>query len=247
MRRGAKQVGLRSQLCSPIVAEAIGSCGFDYVYLDMEHSPNDLMSVMQQSQAVSVSCAHTLVRLPVMNAILIQQLMDCGLENIVVPMVETEEQARAAVEAMRYPPRGNRGVAKVHRGNGYSGQPNYLSSIDDRVCLIAQIETRKALENMSAIAAVDGIHALLFGPADLAADLGYIEQANHPVVMEAIASGIAAARKAGVFAGMSTGSGEAARAWFERGCQFVSVGGDLQILVDQARAFERDAHVGLSG
>lgn len=241
MRAGRQQLGIRSQICSTMVAEALGMSGYDYVYLDMEHSPNDLMSIMQQGQALAGTQAHAVVRLPTMDTVLIQQLLDCGIENIVVPMVETADQARAAVSAMRYPPKGSRSVAKVHRGNGYASQTDYADTIEDRLCLIVQAESGLALQNIGEIAAVEGVHGVLFGPGDLAADLGYLGRATHPEVEAAISKGIAAIHAAGTFAGMSTGDGITGRRWLEAGCNFVSIGGDLQILVEQARRFVKDA------
>jgi 2-keto-3-deoxy-L-rhamnonate aldolase RhmA len=239
MRAGCRQVGIRSQLCSTIVAEALGSCGADYVYLDMEHSPNDLMAVLQQAQALAGTPAHTLVRLPTLDPVLIQQLLDFGIENIVVPMIETVEQAKAAVEATRYPPRGIRSMARVHRGNAYGDNADYPAQIESRLCLIAMVETRAALERAHEIAAVDGVHGVLIGPADLSADFGHFAAGLHPQVAEDIANAIPRISQAGAFAGMSTGSPDAAKEWFEKGCQFVSVAGDLQLLVEQARAFTR--------
>ncbi|MDE1991942.1 MAG: hypothetical protein KGI75_05540 [Rhizobiaceae bacterium] len=241
MRAGRQQVGLRSQLCSPIAAEVLGLSGCDYVYIDMEHSPNDLMSVLQQAQAIAGTPAHVLVRLPKLDSLLIQQLLDLGIENIVVPMVETVEEAQIAVAATRYPPHGVRSVARVHRGNGYAAGSDYFDEIDRRVCLIVMIETKAALSGIEEIAAVDGVHGVLIGPADLAADLGHARAPNHPDVMNAIADAIPKIRAAGAFAGMSAGDGAAGRKWLDVGCQFVSVAGDIQMLAGQARAMVKGA------
>ncbi len=241
MKAGRRQIGIRSQLCSSIVAEALGRCGADFVYLDMEHSPNDPMSILQQSQALAGTPAHALVRLPCMDAILIQQLLDFGIENIVGPMVETVEQARQAVVATRYPPRGGRSAARVHRGNGFGAETDYAERIEDRLCLIVQAESRHALEQVGEIAAVDGVDCVLFGPADLAADFGHFGNSDHPDVVAAITGAVAEIRAAGAFAGMSSGTGRHGREWLDKGCQFVSVAGDLQILVGQARRLVADA------
>jgi 4-hydroxy-2-oxoheptanedioate aldolase len=241
MRAGQRQVGIRSQFCSPLVAETLGITGCDYVYLDMEHSPNDLMSVLLQAQAIAGTPADTLVRVPEFNSVLIQQLLDLGVENIVVPMIESAEQARAAVAATRYPPKGVRSVAKVHRGNAYALDSSYTKTIDDRICLVCMIETRAGLDQIEAIASVEGVHGVLIGPADLAADLGHVGSANHPEVMAAIADALPRIRAAGAFPGMSTGDAASARKWFEAGAQFVSIGGDIQILVEKVRAMVEEA------
>jgi 2-keto-3-deoxy-L-rhamnonate aldolase RhmA len=235
MLAGKPQVGIRSQLCSAIAAEAIASCGYDYVYLDMEHAPNDLMSVLHQANAIAAAGSHTVVRLPGNDGLLIQRLLDLGIDNLVIPMVESEGDAKSAVAATRYPPQGNRSAAAVHRGNRFGIETDYIATIKDRICLIVQVESRRGLENAAEIAAVDGIDGILFGPADLAADLGHLGSATHPDVVTAITQGIALVRGAGKLAGMSTADAVAAKDWFEKGCCFVSIGGDLQLLTRGAQ------------
>ena len=234
LRAGIPQIGIRSQLCSPIVAEAFGFCGFDYIYIDMEHSPNDLMSVLHQAQAIAGTTAETVVRIPSNDIVLIQRLLDVGVENIVVPMVETAQEARLAASAVRYPPHGIRSLARVHRGNGYGTDDNYASSVSDRICLVAQIESQAAVERASEIASVDGVDAVLFGPADLAADMGYPGKTEHPEVLSTIEGGLKKILAAGKFAGMSTTDPTIAAEWFAKGCGLVSIASDLQTLVREA-------------
>jgi 2-keto-3-deoxy-L-rhamnonate aldolase RhmA len=229
------QIGIRSQLCSAIAAEAVASCGYDYVYIDMEHAPNDPMSVLHQAHAVAAAGSHTVVRLPGNDGLLIARLLDLGIDNLVIPMVESEADAKRAVAATRYPPQGNRSAAAVHRGNRFGLDNEYIHTVSDRICLIVQIESRRGLENISEIAAVDGIDALLFGPADLAADLGHLGSATHPDVVAAISKGVALVCSAGKLAGMSTAEGSAGKEWFGKGCRFVSIGGDLQLLTRTAQ------------
>jgi 2-keto-3-deoxy-L-rhamnonate aldolase RhmA len=234
------QIGSRTQIANTMVAEALGCCGFDYVYIDMEHSPADALSAMQQCQAVQGTPAHPVVRLPSNDAILIQKLLDLGVENFVVPMVDTAEQAKAAVAATRYPPHGTRSFARVHRGNRYGGDIDYPRNAADRICVIVQAETRAALANISAIAAIPGLDGVLFGPADLAADMGYIGDPDGPEVSAAIRTAIGAIRAVGSRSGMSTGSAAKGREWIAAGCSFVSVAGDLAMLVGQARRIAAD-------
>jgi 2-keto-3-deoxy-L-rhamnonate aldolase RhmA len=235
MRNGVPQIGVRTQLCSPIVAEALGFCGFDYVYIDMEHSPNDLMSVLHQCQALAGTGAHPVVRLPTNDVSTIQSLLDIGVENLVVPLVETAEEARKAASAMRYPPDGIRSAARSHRGNRYGTLDGYRDLAARRLCLVVQIESRAAVGRIADIAAVDGVDGLLFGPADLAADLGHFGKTEHPEVVDMIEGGIEAILRAGKLAGMSSGDPALAPRWFDRGCRFVSVAGDLPMLVGQAK------------
>lgn len=241
LRAARRLVGVRTQIDSPSVAEALGFCGFDYVYIDMEHSHADLRSVMQQCQAVAATPAHPVVRIPSNNAVLIQQLLDLGVQNVVVPMINTAEDARNVVAATRYPPEGFRSVSRIHRGNRYGADADYATRAGDSICVIVQAETRTALENIDAIAAVPGLDGVLFGPADLSANLGFIGQADHPKVTEAIRHAIVRIRAAGAFAGMSTNDPARAREWLAAGCQFVSAAGDMALMVAQARRVAAEA------
>src|SRR5262245_30382031 len=234
LRSATPQIGIRSQLCSALAAEAIAGCGYDYVYLDMEHAPNDLMSILNQSNAIAAAGSHTVVRLPGNDGLLMQRLLDLGINNLVIPMVESAADAEQAVAATRYPPKGNRSAAAVHRGNRFGLDATYLVDVLERICLIVQIESRRGLETVSEIAAVDGVDGLLFGPADLAADLGHLGNGSHPDVANAISRGVERVCAVGKFAGMSTADPTSARNWFAKGCRFVSIGGDLQLLTRSA-------------
>jgi 2-keto-3-deoxy-L-rhamnonate aldolase RhmA len=235
LRSGAPQIGIRCQFCSPMVAEAIAWSGYQYVYIDMEHAPNDPMSVVQQCQAIAGTPAHPVVRLPTNNAVLIQQMLDAGIENLVVPMVETAKEAEAAVAAVRFPPAGIRSVARFHRGNRFGNMKDYETTTDERVCLVVQVETRAAIERISEIASVDGVDGVLFGPADLAADIGHLGDADHPDVLQMMSDAIPKIGAAGKFAGMSSGDPSSTQGWLAKGCHFISIGGDIPMLVSQAR------------
>jgi 2-dehydro-3-deoxyglucarate aldolase len=198
----------------------------------MEHSTADLANVVSLSQAIAGTPAASIVRLPSNDTVLIQRLLDSGLENIVVPMVENAEEASMAASAMRYPPRGTRSVARIHRGNAYGTDPSYVSTLDDRLCLGVQIESGKAVDNAFEIANVDGVDAVFFGPGDLAADLGHIGKADHPEVVAALLRGMEQIGKAGKFSGTSTANAELGARWLGSGCAFVSIAGDLQTLTE---------------
>lgn len=241
LRRAVPQYGMRTQFCSPIVAELLGFCGYDYVYIDMEHSPNDLMSVLHQCHALAGTGAQPVVRLPANDPAVIQGLLDIGVENLVVPMVETVEQARQAAAITRYPPRGTRSMARAHRGNQYGVMTDYVSVADDRICLIVQIESAAAIGRIGEIAAVDGVDGLLFGPADLAADMGHAGNGDHPDVLAAIAGALAPIIAAGKFPGMSTGNAATAGDWIRKGVRFISVAGDVPALAGQAKRALADA------
>jgi 2-keto-3-deoxy-L-rhamnonate aldolase RhmA len=233
-RRG--QVGIRSQTCSPLIVEALGYCGYDYVYIDMEHAPNELLSVVQQSQAVAATDADTVVRIPSNDAVLIARLLDGGIRNIVVPMVNSGEEARMAVAATRYPPEGLRGAAVTHRGSHFGAIPNYLASASERICVVVQIESRQGLDALEDIASTPGLDGILFGPADLAADLGYLGRSDHRDVQDEIERALPIIKAAGKAAGMSTSKPEHAKHLLSLGFDFVSTGGDMELLVKGARA-----------
>lgn len=235
MRAGIPQIGIRTQFCSPIVAEALGFCGFDYVYIDMEHAPNDVMSVLLQAQALAASEAHAVVRLASDDPAVIQRLLDVGIENLVIPMVESPEQAARMAKAALYPPRGARSASGVHRGNRYGNLDLGPTLGEDRLCITVQIESRAAIGRVAEIAAVEGVDALLFGPADLAADYGHFGQTEHPEVVAAIEGAAAIIQRAGKLVGMSTGVPSLAGGWLARGFNFISVAGDVALLVGQAR------------
>jgi 4-hydroxy-2-oxoheptanedioate aldolase len=232
---GAVQIGVRSQFCSPIVAEALGFCGYDYVYIDMEHSPNDLMSVLGQAQALAGTGAYAVVRLPSDDPAMIQGLLDIGIENLVVPMVESAEQAKRVAKAALYAPRGGRSAARFTRGNHYGNRDLGPLRGEDRLCLTVQIESRAAISRIAEIADVDGIDALLFGPNDMAADFGHFGNAEHPEVVAAIEGAIEVIKRSGKLVGMSTGKFELCGHWLAKGCQFISIAGDMPLLVGQAQ------------
>jgi 4-hydroxy-2-oxoheptanedioate aldolase len=232
LKSGQKLVGIRMQVPNTIIAEALGLSGFDYVYIDMEHSPFGLISTLEVCQAIVGTPAIPVVRLPSDDLVLIQQLLDAGIENLVIPMVENAHQAQRIASVTRYPPKGTRSVARLHRGNCYGRKADqYNHVIEEKICLTLQIETRTALKNLPEIAAVDGVDAVLFGPGDLAADFGHIGKTEHPEVLEAISTGVAAGLETGKLVGMSTADASFAKKWFDQGCSFVSVGSDLQLLM----------------
>src|SRR6185503_13368877 len=186
IRAGKPQIGFWSSLCSNIVAEVIGGSGFDWILIDTEHAPNELPMVLSQLQALMGGTAEPVVRPAWNDTVLIKRLLDIGAQNLLVPYVQTPEEARPAVAATRYPPAGVRGVAVAPRANRYGRVKDYLEKADREICLLVQIETRLGLENIEAIAAVQGIDGLFIGPSDLSADLGHLGNPGHPAVREAI-------------------------------------------------------------
>jgi 4-hydroxy-2-oxoheptanedioate aldolase len=236
LRDGRPQVGLWSSLASHITVEIIAGSGFDWLLLDTEHAPNELTMVHQQLQALAGGTASAVVRPAWNDMILFKRLMDIGVQSFVVPYVQNAEEARRAVAATRYPPDGVRGVAAMTRANGYGRVKDYVKRVHDEICLVVQIETRAALENLEAIAAVDGIDGLFIGPSDLAAGLGHLGNSAHPTVRSAIDDAILRIIKTGKVAGILAPIEADAKHWLDLGALFVAVGSDAGILARQSEA-----------
>jgi len=243
LREGRPQIGLWMGMSDPSAAELLAGTGFDWLLIDAEHTPNDPRSVLPLLQAVAPYPVHPIVR-PVRGAVeLIKQYLDIGAQTLLLPMIETPEQAALMVAATRYPTRGIRGVASAStRASRFSQIDRYFHECDAEMCVLVQVESVKGLENLSAIATVEGVDGVFFGPADLAASMGLIGQPTDPKVRTAIAQGIATVRKAGKAAGTLTGDQRLAREYLALGALFVAVGVDMSLLVraatDLAGAFK---------
>jgi 4-hydroxy-2-oxoheptanedioate aldolase len=236
LKQGRAQIGLWSTLSSHIGAEVIAASGFDWVLFDTEHAPSDLLLVHQQLQAVQGSATSAVVRPAWNDPVLFKRLLDSGAQSFVVPFVQNADEARRAVASTRYPPRGIRGVATTTRANRYGRVKGYLQHADEEICVIVQIETRAAVAEIEAIAAVDGIDGLFIGPSDLAADLGHLGDNAHPEVKSAIASAVGRIRRTGKAAGILAPVEADAQHWLELGCTFVGVGSDTGLLARHSEA-----------
>lgn len=235
IRQGQTQIGCWVGLADANVAEALAGCGFDWLLLDGEHAPNDVRTVLEQLRAVAPYSVHPIVR-PVQGEVaLIKQYLDVGAQTLLVPMIDTPEQAALMVKAMRYPPHGIRGVgAALARASRWNQVTDYLKQADDQMCLLVQAETTLAVKNLEAIASVEGVDGVFFGPADLSASMGYRGQPAHPEVVKIILKGIATVRAAGKAAGVLMGDPKMAQMYLEAGAQFVAVGVDTTLLVRAA-------------
>jgi len=197
LREGRRQIGFWSALCSNIAAEIISNAGFDWILIDTEHAPNEIPGVLAQLQAMGKGTAEPVVRCAWNDLILLKRILDVGARSILVPFVQNADEAKRAVEATRYPPLGNRGVAASHRANRWGQVGNYHAGAYQEMCVIVQIETRAALSAVEAIAAVDGVDGLFIGPSDLASDRGPLGQLRHPDVQAAFEDGCRRIRGAG--------------------------------------------------
>ena len=229
------QIGLWVGLADAYAAELIASTGFDWLCIDAEHAPNDPRSVLRQLQSVAPYAVHPVVRPLHGTTETIKQYLDIGAQTILVPMIETAEQAALVVAATRYPTRGNRGVgsalARASRWNQIEG---YLERCDGEICVLVQVESAAALRNLESIAAVPGVDGVFFGPADLSASMGLLGKPQHPEVQNAIAVGISTVVKAGKAAGSLTSDIQTARGYLAQGATFVAVGVDTSLLVKAA-------------
>lgn len=236
LQAGRAQIGLWVGLADAYAAEALAGTGFDWLLLDGEHAPNDVRSVLAQLQAVAPYPVHPVVRPVIGDAALIKQYLDVGAQSLLVPMIETAEQAERTVAATRYPPRGVRGVGSaLARASRWSQIEDYVSRADDEMCVLVQVETRKGLDSLDAIVRVDGVDGVFFGPADLSASMGLLGQPGHPDVQAAIEDGIRRVRAAGKAPGVLSTDHATARRYLDAGAQFVAVGIDTSLLVRAAR------------
>jgi len=238
--RTRAQIGLWLGLANAYCAEICAGAGFDWLLIDGEHAPNDLRSILSQLQAVA---AYPVVR-PVSGDVnLIKQLLDIGAQTLLVPMVESATEARQLVAAMRYPPAGIRGVGSaLARASNWNRHAGYPEEADREMCLLVQIETRQGLENLEAIAAVEGVDGIFIGPADLSAALGHLGHPDHPEVQAAIDEAVRHIQACGRAAGILSASEPLARHYLSLGCSFVAVGLDTSLLArateDLARKFQ---------
>ena len=231
------RIGLWVGLADPYAAELCATAGFDWLLIDGEHGPNDLRSMLGALQAVAPYPSHPVLRIPQGDAALIKQVLEIGATTLLVPMVESAEQARALVAATRYPPRGVRGVGSgLARSSRWSAHANYLHEADDSVCLLVQVETASALAQLDEIAAVDGVHGVFIGPADLSASMGHLGNPGHPDVRAAIDGAIARIGAAGKAPGILTVDEALARHYIGLGARFVAVGVDATLLARSTRA-----------
>jgi 2-dehydro-3-deoxyglucarate aldolase len=226
---GETLIGCWCSLANPITTEVLGVAGFDWLLLDAEHSPNDIGTFIPQLMALKDSASAPIARPASNNAVELKRLLDAGFYNFLVPMVESAEEAARAVAATRYPPRGIRGVSISQRSNRFGSVPDYFASIDEQICVLVQIESRKGLQAASEIASVDGVDAVFVGPSDLAAALGHLGDPGHPEVQQAIAAAFAAVSSRGKSLGILAPVEADARRYLEMGATFVGVGSDLGV------------------
>ena len=233
---GRPQIGLWCTLPGGFVAEALAGAGYDWLLFDTEHSPGDPLTVLPQLQAAApypVACA---VRPASNDPVLIKRMLDLGAQTLLIPYVQSVEEARLAVAAMLYPPEGFRGVSALTRATRFGRIPGYYQKAADELCLVVQIETREAMERLEDIATVEGVGAVFIGPGDLAASLGHGGDPGHANVKAAVLDGIARAVKAGKPVGLLTGDAAFAAECVAAGAAYVAIGVDVGLLARGAES-----------
>jgi 4-hydroxy-2-oxoheptanedioate aldolase len=230
LKAGKPQIGLWCSLSSHYAIELVAGSGFDWLLLDTEHSPNDLESVLKQLQAAAPYPTHAVVRVPWNDMVTIKRYLDVGAQSILIPYVQNAEEAKSAVAYTRYPPAGVRGVAGGTRATRFGRIKDYAKRAHEELCVLVQVETQTALDNLEKIAAVEGVDGVFIGPADLHASLGYPGETNNPKVTPVIDDAVRRIRKAGKAPGILTTVEADARRWLDCGGQFVAVGVDTGVL-----------------
>lgn len=241
---GKRQIGVWTGFGNSMVAEMLSHVsGFDWFVIDMEHSPNDVPQVLHQLQASQTGNAEAVVRVPWNEPVMVKRVLDLGARTIIFPMVNTKEEAELAVSAMRYPPKGQRGVMSLQRMNMYGAQaPHYYKEIEHQLCCIVQIETAEAVKNIPAIASVDGVDALFVGPSDLSASIGHIGNPGHPEVRALIEEAFVSIKASGKAAGYLSANHDDCRWVLDQGADFCAVGSDVALLTNLCKKHAADFH-----
>ena len=240
---GESLLGLWATIGDTSAVEALAGTGFDWVVLDTEHSPIEVSTVQGLLQAAAPYPTHCVVRPYINDTTLIKRHLDQGAQTLLLPYIESRAEAEAAVAATRYGPEGVRGVATTTRAGGYGRIEGYTAKANAEICVMLQVETARAMEQLEDIATVPGVDAIFIGPADLAASMGHPGETNHPDVRRAIFDAIDRLRALGKPIGIMATDPDFARRCLEAGTTFTAVGIDMQMLVraadDLARAFGR--------
>ncbi len=230
LSRCERQVGLWCSLASPIAAEILAGAGFDWILIDGEHAPNDISTLLPQLQAMRGGTAEPVFRVPWNEPVIIKRALDVGARSLLIPFVQNVEEARKAVAATRYPPLGIRGVAVTLRATDYGRIQGYHRNAHLDTCVLVQLETKAALKEIEAVAAVEGVDGIFIGPSDLAAAFGHLGNPKHPDVQAAIKDAGARIRAAGKSAGIPAANADDAEALFDLGFNFTAVGSNVGIL-----------------
>jgi len=235
LRQGEVRIGFWQALTSTETVEISSRAGFDWLLFDGEHAPNDMAMLRDQLRASQGGSAHPIIRVVSGEPWMLKQALDIGFQTVLVPMINTAEQARQAVAACLYPPEGCRGVgAALARASDFGRRSGYLSNANDEICILLQVESRQALENLDEILAVPRIDGIFIGPADLSADMGYRGQATHPEMRRILRETTRRIRAAGIAPGILLGAPQHVAEAREDGAQFIAIGSDVGLFMRAA-------------
>ena len=237
LKEGKKTAGAWAQMASPLTAEILAQAGFDWLIIDMEHGPGDILTLVTQLQAMQGTDAVALVRAPWNDFVSIKRILDTGVHGLLIPYVNTKEEVEEAVRACKYPLEGIRGVAGSPRAQGYGQNVlDYLQRANDEILIITAVETPVAVENLDEILSVDGLDGIFIGPMDLATNMGHLGNPKHREVQEAITVIESKVLAAGKVLGTIAGTWEQAHVLYDRGYQLVMLMADGTSLAKLARA-----------
>jgi 4-hydroxy-2-oxoheptanedioate aldolase len=233
LKDGRSQIGFWQALANAYTVEISAEAGYDWLLLDAEHAPNDIPMLVSQLQAMKGTPSHAVIRPPIGETYIVKQLLDIGAQSLLIPMVETRELAEDMVKAVRYPPHGVRGVgAALARASRFNRIPDYLETAHDEICLLLQIESRAGLAALDDIASVPGVDGVFIGPADLAADMGYLGKPGAPEVQVEVEKALLKIQSHGKAAGILIGDLKLARRYVELGATFVAIGNDVTLFAN---------------
>lgn len=237
LKEGKQQIGCWAGFADAYATEILATAEFDWLVIDGEHAPNDLPTISAQIQVLDNKHSEAVVRLPIGNEWLIKQVLDAGAQTLLIPMVESADQARDLAAAMFYPPNGIRGSgAALARASRFGAIPDYIPTADAQMCLLVQVETVAGINALDEILKVDGVDGVFIGPSDLAADMGHLGNAAHPEVRDVIKSALAKISASPKAAGILAVDDKTAQTYGEWGAQFLAVGIDVLMLAKTARA-----------
>jgi 4-hydroxy-2-oxoheptanedioate aldolase len=240
IKSGKHQKGLWTTLANSYSTEAVAGAGFDWLLLDMEHSPNDVQTILHQLQTIAAYPVSAVVRPAWNDPIEIKKLLDIGVQNFLIPYVQNPAEAERAVKAVRYPPKGIRGVSALTRATNFGRVVDYMKSCEQEICVLVQVETQDALDEIDGIASIEGVDGVFIGPGDLSASLGYPGQLKHPKVLEAIDKAMAQIIGKGVAPGILTGDKDLAHHYIDIGSMFTAVGVDAGLLARAADVLAKE-------
>jgi 4-hydroxy-2-oxoheptanedioate aldolase len=234
-----QQIGLWCSLASAYAIDVVAGSGFDWLLLDTEHAPNDVEAILAQLQTLAGHDISAVVRPPSNDLVLIKRYLDVGAQTLLIPYIQSPEEARSAVAAVRYPPEGVRGVSALTRASRFGRVEQYLNRAAEQLCLLLQIETQTGLDALDSIATTQGVDGIFIGPSDLAASLGYIGEPGHPIVVDVVDGALRRLKALEIPAGVLTTDPGVAERYMRSGAVFTAVGIDLEILATGSERLAR--------